>query len=419
MKKFFTKIMKLFYKYDIRYTIVKNEEFKYDKTIVWSVDHSWNSVEWCLPGLYYLKKHYNVNLVFLAADPEIWQRAHEEENMYAILKNICDVIIINRIDPSRCNWLQKKIYRLRKSLLEEDSLKYFFDDIKVDLLLELMSPSYVNKYFVNYHRNTIRVGYEHGTCDKLIVPQSDVKVRLPDVDYFLCMDKEIYRIDDEADKNRVFTCGVSQFDAWWKSLTQKKNMLDLQETLGNNQKRLLVLLPAMLDNNRLDDKEKETLIKALKFFNKKENIILKFHPREKSENRIKYANYISNNYGQSRIIVTTMATECISALADCVVVAGVTTAAGAAVVNDVPVIEFHSNKNKDGFYEENGQYGSLLKVKNAIMSAEDYDSLLAAINGVLYHNAWDMYRGRYKEYINHDNKASQRFAEALIKIMEQ
>ena len=55
MKKFFTKIMKLFYKYDSRYTIVKDEEFKYDKTIVWSVDHSWNSVEWCLPGLYYLK----------------------------------------------------------------------------------------------------------------------------------------------------------------------------------------------------------------------------------------------------------------------------------------------------------------------------------------------------------------------------
>lgn len=419
MKKFFTKIMKLFYKYDSRYAIVKNEEFKHDKTIVWSVDHSWNSVEWCLPGLYYLKKNYNFNLVFLAADTEIWQRAHEEENIYAILKNICDVIIINTIDPSNCNWLQRKIYRLRKSLLEEESLKYFFGDIKVDLLLELMSPSCVNQYFLNYHQNTIRVGYEHGTCDKLIVVQSNEKIILPDVDYFFCMDEKIYNIEDEADKNRVIECGVSQFDAWWRILAHKKKLLDLQEKLENKQKRLLVLLPVMLDNSRLWDKDKETLIKALKLFNKKENIILKFHPREKSENRIRFVNDINDDYRHSSIIVTTIATEVISALADCVVVAGVTTSAGAAVVNDVPVIEFHSNKDVDGFFEENGQYGTLLKAKNAIMSAEDYDSLVAAIDGVLYHNAWDMYRGRYKEYINHDNKASQRFAEALIKIMEQ
>ena len=154
-------MMKLFYKYDSRYTIVKNEEFKYDKTIVWSLDHSWNSVEWCLPGLYYLKKNYNFNLVFLAADPEIWQRAHEEENIYAILKNICDVIIINTIDPSRCNWLQRKIYRLRKSLLEEESLKYFFGDVKVDVLLEIMNPKTVDEYFKKYHSDTLRIGYEH------------------------------------------------------------------------------------------------------------------------------------------------------------------------------------------------------------------------------------------------------------------
>ena len=137
-------------------------------------------------------------------------------------------------------------------------------------------------------------------------------------------------------------------------------------------------------------------------------------------NTVKFINNINTNEQHGSLMVTTMLTECIGKIADCVVVAGLTGSAGGAVINDVPVIEFHSNRNiLDGFYYENGQYGTLLKVKNAIMSAEDYDSLVAAINGVLYHNAWDMYRGRYKEYINHDNRASQRFAEALIKIMEQ
>lgn len=418
MKKFFTKIMKLFYKYDSRYTIVKNEEFKYNKTIVWSVDHSWNSVEWCLPGLYYLKKNYNFNLVFLAADPEIWQRAHEENTIYAILKETCDVIIINTVDTFKCSWLQKKAYRLRKSLLEGESLKYFFGNIKVDILLELMNPRAVDKYFQQYHPNTIRVGYEHAPCDKLTAAMS--KIVLPNVDFYFCTDSEIYDLSDEKDKNRVVVSGAPQLDDWWRNCISKDYIIDLQKKLDNKKKTMLILLPHMLYNDKLYKEDKEILLRVLEYFCKNINIILKFHPRETRQTRLKFINNINTNEQHGSLMVTTMLTECIGKIADCVVVAGLTGSAGGAVINDVPVIEFHSNRNiLDGFYYENGQYGTLLKVKNAIMSAEDYDSLVTAINGVLYHNAWDMYRGRYKEYINHDNKASQRFAEALIKIMEQ
>ena len=418
MKKFFTKIMKLFYKYDIRYTIVKNEEFKYDKTIVWSVDHSWNSVEWCLPGLYYLKKHYNVNLVFLAADPEIWQRAHEEENMYAILKNICDVIIINRIDPSRCNWLQRKIYRLRKSLLEEESFKYFFGDVKVDVLLEIINPRSVSEYFKKYHPQTPCIGYEHGTCDKLADFQTNKKVSVPDVDYHLCTDNTIYDLSNENDKKRVITIGAPQLDDWWREFISKKAILGLKNGLDSKKKNILVLLPHMLYNERWYPEDRVALIKVLKYFCERENIILKFHPREKEETRMEFVKNVFNDNAKRRVVVTTITTECVAKIADCIIVVGESSASGAAVINDVPVIEFHCNKKLPSFYYENGQYGMLLKVKNAIMSAEDYSTLKEAINGVLYGNAWDRYRGKYKRYVYHDNSACKRFAENIINIIQ-
>lgn len=420
MKKFFTKIMKLFYKYDSRYTIVKDEEFKYDKTIVWSVDHSWNSVEWCLPGLYYLKKHYNVNLVFLAADPEIWQRAHEEENMYAILKNICDVIIINRIDPSRCNWLQRKIYRLRKSLLEEESLKYFFGDVKVDVLLEIMNPKTVDEYFKKYHSDTLRIGYEHSIFTEQTTNKEKKKVLVPDVDYFLCTLNSYFDLEDTLNKHKLLVTGAPQLDDWWREFISKKAILELRNRLDSNKKNILVLLPSMLDNERWYKEDKEALIKVLRYFCEKENIVLKFHPREKIETRKAFLQDIFDGNNEKKFTMTTITTECVAKIADCVIVAGATGAAGGAVINDVPVIEFHSNRNISySFYHENGQCGTMLKVKNVIMSAEDYDSLVATVNGVLYNNAWDMYSGRYKEYINHDNKASQRFAEELIRVMCQ
>ncbi len=408
MKKFFTKILKLFYKYDSRYTIVKDNKFKYDKTIVWSVDHSWNSVEWCLPGVYYLKKHYNFNLVFFAADPEIWQRAHEENTIYAILKETCDVIIINTVDTFKCSWLQKKAYRLRKSLLEEESLKYFFGNIKVDILLELMNPRAVDKYFQQYHPNTIRVGYEHAPCDKLTAAMS--KIVLPNVDFYFCADSEIYDLSDEKDKNRVIVSGAPQLDIWWRDLISNKSILDLQQRLDSKKKTILVLLPAILNNARWYDDDKEALIRVLEFFYGKENILLKFHPREKKETVDRFE---KNICGGDKIYTTTLTTECVAKIADCVVVAGVTTAAGPAIINDVPVIEFHSNREMESLYCDKGQYGTLLKIKNVVISAENYKMLKDAISRVLYGNIWEEYRNKYKKYIYTDNQASKRFAEAM------
>lgn len=414
MKKFFTKIMKLFYKYDSRYTIVKNEEFKHDKTIVWSVDHSWNSVEWCLPGLYYLKEHYDVNLLFLAADPEIWQKLNEEGDKYAMLKDICDVIIINVIDPSKCNWLQRKIYRLRKSLLEEESLKYFFGNVKVDVLIEILNPRSVNNYFKKCHPNTIRIGYEHGTCDKLYTGYCVSKRKLPDVDYYFCGDIGIYDLSDDNEKNKIIEIGVPQLDSWWRELINENSILNIKRRLDANKKNILILMPAMLYNERLSVEDKENLIKCLKYFSKRENVLLKFHPRETQ----KTINDFLQNISDNTVIVTSVATECVSKFADCVVVAGVNSAAGAAIINDVPVIEFHSNNYMESFAWVNGKYGSLLKVKNAVMSAEDYNTLKDAIKGILYDNAWDAYRGKYKAYIFNDDKASERFAEELANLLQ-
>ena len=64
-------------------------------------------------------------------------------------------------------------------------------------------------------------------------------------------------------------------------------------------------------------------------------------------------------------------------------------------------------------YCDKGQYGTLLKIKNVVISAENYKMLKDAISGVLYGNIWEEYRGKYKKYIYTDNQASKRFAEAM------
>lgn len=417
MKKIFTRIMKLFYKYDSRYTIVKNKELKYDKTVVWSLDHSWNSVEWCLPGLYFLRKYYNVNMVFFAGDSGLWQRCLEEENVYNIIQKIFDVIIINTYDELEHNWINRHISRLKTSLLREESLKFFFKNISVDVLLSMYNPTYVNKYFLEYHPHTIMVGYEHGICNQIGFPGKNYnKIILSGKDYHFCTDSKAYDLAGDYDERKLVVVGAPQLDLWWRKLISNDKLLNLQKQLGYSKKRILILLPA-LGNIRLNEEEVKDVLRVIKYFHNKENVLLKFHPRENKSNRTNFMQSIYNYCQDDNIIVTTMSTECVATIADCVVVVGITSAAGAASINDVPVIEFHNDKNVEGFYYEDGQYGTLLRVKGAIMGANNYESLRDAVNQVLYDNAWDAYRGKYKKYILHDDLSSKRFAESLMHIL--
>lgn len=421
LKKIFTQVAKKIYRYDPRYEIKKNDKFKYKKTLVYSVDHSWNTLEWCLPGLYYLKKHYDVNMVFLAADTDLWQRFLEEKQVYSLVEQVFDIIIINTQDNSKCNWFQRKIHRLWKSLLEEESLKYFFSNMNIDMILSFATPSYVNKYFKNYHPDTIKVRYEHGACN-IISPASPkgLNNHLYGADYFLCACKAVFDLVEESHKKKLIEVGSSQFDNWWRALIASNDILEVQKQLDNTKKTIMILLPA-LGNIRMNTEEKVTITKVIRYFFGKENIILKFHPREKIENRMRFMKNITNSYQNDKIIITTIPTECIAKIVDCAIVVGITCAVGAVVINDVPAIEFCAPKTMDTYHSETGRYGTILKTNKAIMSADNYDTLMDAVNGILYCNAWDNYRGKYKEFIPdiyYDNKASQRLAEALVHIME-
>lgn len=421
LKKIFTKVAKKIYRYDPRYEIKKNDKFKNKKTLVYSVDHSWNTLEWCLPGLYYLKKHYDVNMVFLAGDTDLWQRFLEEKQVYSLVEQVFDIIIINTQDNSKCNWFQRKIHRLWKSLLEEESLKYFFSNMNIDIILSFGTPSYVNKYFKNYHPDTIKVRYEHGACNIIsIASPKALNNHLYGADYFLCACKEVFDLVEESQKNKLIEVGSSQFDNWWRDLISKEQILDVKLKLNSKKKTILILLPA-LGNIRIDNEEKVAITKLVKHFYGKENILLKFHPREKPENRKTFMESISNDCQDDKLIVTTIPTECIAQIADCAVVVGISSAAGAAVINDIPVIEFCSSRTIEMYNSMLGRCGTFLKINKAIMSAEDYDTLMVAVNGILYNDAWEAYRGKYKEYIPdiyYDNKASQRLAEAIVHIME-
>jgi len=421
LKKIFTKVAKKIYRYDPRYEIKKNDKFKYKKTLVYSVDHSWNTLEWCLPGLYYLKKHYDVNMVFLAADTDLWQRFLEEKQVYSLVEQVFDIIIINTQDNSKCNWFQRKIHRLWKSLLEEESLKYFFSNMNIDMILSFATPSYVNKYFKNYHPDTIKVRYEHGACNIISpAPPKYLNNHLSGADYFLCACKAIFDLAEESKKNKLIEVGSSQFDNWWRDLIAGNDILDVQKQLDNTKKTIMILLPA-LGNIRINTEEKVAIAKIIRYFYGKENIILKFHPREKIENRMRFMKNITNSYQNDKIIITTIPTECIAKIVDCAIVVGISSAAGAVVINDVPAIEFCGPKIMDTYHSETGRYGTILKTNKAIMSADNYDTLMDAVNGILYRNEWDNYRGKYKEFIPdiyYDNKASQRLAEAIVHIME-
>lgn len=422
LKNIFTKLVKKIYQYDPRYEIKKNDKFKNKKTIVCSVDHSWNTLEWCLPGLYYLKKHYDVNMVFLAADTDLWQRFLEEKHVYSLVEEVFDVVIINTQDNSKCNWLQRKIHRLWKSLLEEESLKYFFSNMNVDVVLSFITPTFVVEYFKKYHPDTVKVGYEHGSCN-IISPATadDLNSELIGIDYYLCACKKVFDLVEKSQKYKLIEVGSSQFDNWWKELISKEQILGVKSKLDSEKKTILILLPA-LGNIRIDNEEKVAITKLVKHFYGKENILLKFHPREKTENRNTFMESISNDCQDDKIIVTTIPTECIAQIADCAIVVGISSAAGAAVINDIPVIEFCSPRTIQIYNSTVGRCGTFLKINKAIMSAEDYDTLMVTVNEILYNDAWEAYRGKYKEYIPniyYDNKASQRLAEALVNIMNK
>ena len=400
------------------YKILKGDikKIRGGRTVVWSLDHSWNSLEWCLPGFFYMKAHYDVNLIFFASELGIWDRCQEEDRIYSLIQDIFDVIIINTVNISEYGYVKRKIWRLKKSLLKEQSLRYFFDEAKIDILVEMLNPTFVHEYFRHFHPETICITHEHSVFQQSLNTFSCGEVSLPDVDYYFCSDRALFNLVDDINKSKVIVIGAPQLDSWWIEYISKEAIFLLKDQLNDSKKTILVLLPAMLDDERLYGADKVALCRVLKEYLDDVNIVLKFHPRETHDVRMNFLKTICSDYMEKSIFITTINTECVSRFVDCVIVAGETSAAAGAIINDVPVIEFHSNAKLPTFYYENGVYGTLFLVKKLVIGAINYDSLKYAIDSVFISNLWDNYKNKYKEYIHHDNLASKRFAEFLMSL---
>lgn len=409
------------YPYDKKYIFVKGskEDMRenHRKTIVWSLDHSWNSVEFGLPGLYYLKQRNDIRLIFFAGDIGIWNKCQEERFIFEIIQKVFDIIIVNSNPVSQKHWFQRKMQRLKKSLLEENTYRYFFKDVKVDILLELNNPIKFKNYFYEEHPETIHVCHEHSTFQKSIYYPNEEYLPLPRIDYMLCTDDYLLQICDKESARKIFVIGAPQLDKWWRDLSGRDELDKLRGRLYPDRKNILVLLPCLENTDRLFEEDYESLSRVLNGNAESSNIILKFHPRDVLGVREKFVNAIKSGNAASNIFSTTVITECVSELADCVIVAGATSAAAGAIINDVPVIEFHANKPMTLLYEKDGRYGTFFRIMDLVLYAANYSQLKQAVHDVLYEDLWEKYKGRYKKYMLNDNCSSKRFAEALIKLL--
>ena len=409
------------YPYDKDYIFIKGsmDEMRKDssKTIVWSLDHSWNSVEFGLPGLYYLKQKHEVRLIFFAGDAGIWNKCQEEHFIFDIIKRIFDVVIVNSKPVRQKSWVKRKIQRLKKSLFEYNTYRYFFRDVNVDILLELNNPIRVKEYFYNEHPETLHVCHQHSTFQKSIYYPDEEYLPLPKVDYMLCTDDYLLQIVGKEDAKKIAVIGAPQLDKWWRDLSGRNELAKLKMKLHSDRKTIVVLLPCLEGNERLFPEDYESLHRVLNDNAENVNIILKFHPRDILETRERFVSAIKDGNDVNNVISTTVITECLSELADCVIVAGATSAAAGAIINDVPVIEFHANKPMTLLYEKDGRYGTYFRIMNLILYAENYSQLKQAVHGVLYEGLWKKYKGKYKGYMLNDNCSSKRFAEILINLL--
>lgn len=415
----FKDLIAKFFLYDKKFKVIKGslDNVKQDKTVLFVVDSGWNTIEYTIPCLYYLKKHHPyLNIVIFMPEVSIWLKYKEEQKIAKLMEDISSCIIVNT--SVKDNWFKYKIWRLRKSVLERKTIEYFLKDAKFSVVLRTDLLTKTVQCIYQYHPHAKHIVQPHGAFLGVVCPENLEKKSLGPGDFWVMPDETWPNYFEGGIDNSVLT-GAPQLDSWWIETVYKDELQLFVHKLNSSKKNILVLLPLLQDDFRISKADQIVLFKVLNSYKGHLNFIFKFHPRELYKDRkIFLEKYGFSEYRDDMFIVD-LPTEVVSAVADCVICAGESSALANALINDVPVIEFYTTLLLPCYYKiSKDKYVSALVKNGVVMYADTYDSLMLSINSVICGSGWKKFSNKYKKYIVSDGMASCRMADVVLKALQ-
>lgn len=387
---------------------------KNKKVIAFFADDAWNSVEYILPLLVYIKQRYDCFLVVCFMDQKLHVRLEEEQVVSNILASKTDIVIINKC-PRRTDygiraWMKRKL----KGTLYKPTLRYMFDKTRVDVLLRVWTHLPFVDYFFCNHPETKQVATAHsGCCCANRNYDEEMEASFSRADLWMFPDQYTYNGSREDILSKMYVTGAFSYDLWWRRYLKFTDKEGVEKIKKKCRKKILIALPLLSDKTRFSDEERQIVKMFVIKTRDKYDLILKFHPREDAETIKNFCEEIfldEKNVSRMQLVV-------LSSLVDCVIFCGGTTAVGDALINNVPVIEFYTSRMVTYWYLlPDGKNVSFFTKHRMTVHACTYKELYHAVNGIFHSELWADYNKRYKDYIVSDNCACARAANLIMRL---
>lgn len=182
--------------------------------------------------------------------------------------------------------------------------------------------------------------------------------------------------------------------------------------------KILVLLPHISPGKPTYyiDSEKATLCRFINDHTDKYDFILKFHPRQTVEEIREYmAQFTAASVGY----VTNVTIFDVVGGVDYAIVVGTTSAIMDILVSGTPVAEFYEGKDNGHYIKiADNVYGTFVRMHDLAPHAETYEELCAIEKNVFAGDGWKEYAGKYREYLSLDNRACERWAREIMRIVK-
>lgn len=381
----------------------------------------WNTVEQNLPGMFYLKKNFDVFLVTVLPDDEIYRQAVVNRPMMRILQDSSDVVMCYQGD----NVFFSRFHSYKMGVCKYLYHKYF-DNLFICVIVRSWAYSWRCDYFYENHPETKHIGVGHGACyatyDGPIYYQ---EWPFFEADKWLFPDKYAYRGTSERILASSVVIGAPIYDLWWRNTLKEIYASEMEAFALSEDKVILIFVPDLTEKERFSEDLKNILKNFIKEYSSSNTLILKFHPRETQQSIVKFFQGFDKKTKMSNVHYSSVPAVVLSTLADCAISFAWTTAAIDAIVNDIPVIEVNEGKQYFGdgseiecYFIKDNEYGSFYRKNNLTFYARTYDDLCNAIHGVLYNNMWDGRKKKYKEFFRIDNCASERMAKEIMQLVQ-
>lgn len=390
--------------------------------VLFFAEWAWNTVEQNLPGLVYLKKHFDVILVTVLPDSQIRIQADENRHMMKILKDSSDIVMCYQEDSEG---FFSRFYSYKMGSYQYLHHKYF-DNLHIDVFIRLWTYSWRYDYFYDNHPETKHIGVGHGACyatyDGPIYYQAWPFFK---ADKWLFPDEYPYRGTDKSILASRVVTGAPIYDLWWRDVLKKVYESELASLALGGEKVILLFVPLLSVKDRFPDNVKNIFKLFVRDYSSSNMLIVKFHPRETQQAILNFFSEIDDKTRMTNVRYSNVPSVVLSTIADCAIAFAWTTAAIDAIVNDIPVIEVNEGEQyyRDGseverYLTKEGEYGSFYRKNNLVIYAKTYTDLCNAVDGVLYNHMWEVYKDKYKDFFLIDNRASERMAKEIMQLVK-